>query len=191
MKKRLFSLFTTLIMICSFVVVMPNMDMRVIAYQAAYPTPSLTGDQREDIVNIALSQKGYKKNNGTVYGAWYDSIKGTNFTNSAWCAMFVSWCANQAGIDQNILTYRSYVPDMVKDFQSRGQWQNRNYIPSRGDIIIVNSSGHVGIVTGVSGNTVYTIEGNKTSLGSACGTEDYQIGSSYITGYGCCGQAFL
>lgn len=158
--------------------------MKASAYPSAYPVPSLTGNQREDIVNVALSQKGYKKSGGTVYGAWYDSIKGTNFTNSAWCAMFVSWCANQSGIDQDILTYRSYVPDMVTDFKNRGQWYDRNYTPSRGDIIIVNSSGHVGIVTGVSGSTVYTIEGNKTSLGSACGTDSYTIGSSYITGYG-------
>lgn len=158
--------------------------MKASAYPSAYPVPSLTGNQREDIVNVALSQKGYKKSGGTVYGAWYDSIKGTNYVNQAWCAMFVSWCANQAGIDQNILTYRSYVPDMVSDFQSKGQWHDRNYTPSRGDIIIVNGSGHVGIVTGVSGSTVYTIEGNKTSLGSACGTDSYTIGSSYITGYG-------
>nr|MDE6021253.1 RICIN domain-containing protein [Ruminococcus sp.] len=159
-------------------------QMKAEAYSSAYPIPSLTGNQREDIVNVALSQKGYKKNGGTVYGAWYDSIKGTKFVNSAWCAMFVSWCANQAGIGQDILTYRSYVPDMISDFKSRGQWHDRNYTPSRGDIIIVNSSGHVGIVTGVSGNTVYTIEGNKSSLGSACGTDSYKIGSSYITGYG-------
>lgn len=172
----------TVMMIITLWMYMPV--MKASAYPSAYPVPSLTGNQREDIVNVALSQKGYKKSDGTVYGAWYDSIKGTNFTNSAWCAMFVSWCANQSGIDQDILMYRSYVPDMVTDFKSRGQWHDRNYTPSRGDIIIVNSSGHVGIVTGVSGSTVYTIEGNKTSLGSACGTDSYTIGSSYITGYG-------
>ncbi len=176
--NKLIAVGVTVMMVITLLMNMPIMKA------SAYPVPSLTGNQREDIVNVALSQKGYKKSGGTVYGAWYDSIKGTNFTNSAWCAMFVSWCANQSGIDQDILTYRSYVPDMVTDFKNRGQWHDRNYIPSRGDIIIVNSSGHVGIVTSVSGSTVYTIEGNKTSLGSACGTDSYIIGSSYITGYG-------
>jgi len=180
--NKLVAMCLTVIMVISFWMYMPI--MKASAYPSAYPVPSLTGNQREDIVNVALSQKGYKKSGGTVYGAWYDSIKGTNYVNQAWCAMFVSWCANQAGIDQNVLTYRSYVPDMVSDFKSKGQWHDRNYTPSRGDIIIVNSSGHVGIVTGVSGRTVYTIEGNKTSLGSACGTDSYTIGSSYITGYG-------
>jgi len=180
--NKLVAVCLTVIMVISFWMYMPI--MKASAYPSAYPVPSLTGNQREDIVNVALSQKGYKKSGGTVYGAWYDSIKGTNYVNQAWCAMFVSWCANQAGIDQNVLTYRSYVPDMVSDFKSKGQWHDRNYTPSRGDIIIVNSSGHVGIVTGVSGRTVYTIEGNKTSLGSACGTDSYTIGSSYITGYG-------
>lgn len=183
--KKLTAVFLAMMMTIAFVSNFANVNMlNASAYSSAYSLPSLTGNQREDIVNVALSQKGYKKSGGTVYGAWYDSVKGTHFVNEAWCAMFVSWCANQAEISQDVLTYRSYVPNMVSDFKGRGQWHDRNYTPSRGDIIIVNSSGHVGIVTGVSGNTVYTIEGNKTSLGSACGTDSYTIGSSYITGYG-------
>lgn len=101
MKTKFFSLITAFVMILSFSVFTPEFTAK--AYPSAYPLPNLTGNQREDIVNIVLSQKGYKKSGGTVYGAWYDSIKGTNFTNAAWCAMFVSWCANQAGIGQDIL----------------------------------------------------------------------------------------
>ena len=50
--------------------------------------------KRDEIVEIALSQKGYKEgpNNDTKYGAWY----GLNY--NPWCAMFVSWCADQIGI---------------------------------------------------------------------------------------------
>jgi cell wall-associated NlpC family hydrolase len=46
-----------------------------------------------DVVAIAKSQLGYKEgtNNDTMYGKWY----GLNY--QPWCAMFVSWCFDQAG----------------------------------------------------------------------------------------------
>lgn len=54
---------------------------------------------RNKIVQVAISQIGYKegKNNDTKYGNWY------GLKNQPWCAMFVSWCANQAGIPANII----------------------------------------------------------------------------------------
>ena len=46
---------------------------------------------RDDIVDMAISQLGYTEgpNNDTKYGDWY------GLPNQPWCAMFVSWCANQ------------------------------------------------------------------------------------------------
>jgi cell wall-associated NlpC family hydrolase len=46
-----------------------------------------------DVVAIAKSQLGYKEgaNNDTMYGKWY------GLNNQPWCAMFVSWCFDQAG----------------------------------------------------------------------------------------------
>jgi cell wall-associated NlpC family hydrolase len=46
------------------------------------------------VINIAKSQLGYQevgKNNDTMYGKWY------GLNNNPWCAMFVSWCFDQAG----------------------------------------------------------------------------------------------
>ena len=65
----------------------------------------LTGNQAQDIANVALSQEGYHEGNSnadlgggssgtsnyTEYGYWF----GNQFN---WCAVFVSWCASQAGI---------------------------------------------------------------------------------------------
>jgi len=48
-----------------------------------------------NIVDIAKSQIGYTevgKRNDNMYGKWY----GLNF--NPWCAMFVSWCFDKAGI---------------------------------------------------------------------------------------------
>jgi cell wall-associated NlpC family hydrolase len=46
------------------------------------------------VVEIAKSQLGYQevgKSNDSMYGKWY------GLNNNPWCAMFVSWCFDQAG----------------------------------------------------------------------------------------------
>jgi len=48
-----------------------------------------------NVVDIAKSQLGYQevgKRNDSMYGKWY----GLNY--NPWCAMFVSWCFDQAGL---------------------------------------------------------------------------------------------
>ena len=46
------------------------------------------------VVDIAKSQLNYKEtgNNDTMYGKWF------GLNNQPWCAMFVSWCFDQAGL---------------------------------------------------------------------------------------------
>ena len=47
-----------------------------------------------NVVDAAKSQLNYKEtgNNDTIYGKWY------GLNNNPWCAMFVSWCYDQAGL---------------------------------------------------------------------------------------------
>ena len=82
----------------------------------------LTGNQRDDIINVALSQTGYYEgnysgdtsgandgsyNNYTEYNYWYhnhvNSGMPTGGSYAHWCATFVSWCAEQANIPTSIL----------------------------------------------------------------------------------------
>lgn len=46
------------------------------------------------VVDIAKSQVNYREtgNNDTIYGKWF------GLNNQPWCAMFVSWCYDQAGL---------------------------------------------------------------------------------------------
>jgi len=46
------------------------------------------------IVDIATKQVNYQEtgNNNTKYGKWF------GLNNQPWCAIFVSWCFNQAGL---------------------------------------------------------------------------------------------
>ena len=52
----------------------------------------------EAVVNVARTQIGTKEkgNNDTGYGRWY------GMNNQPWCAMFVSWVYDQAGLSKKI-----------------------------------------------------------------------------------------
>ena len=47
-----------------------------------------------EFVQTALDEEGYEEGSDgyTKYGSWY------GLANADWCVMFISWCANQAGI---------------------------------------------------------------------------------------------
>lgn len=185
-------------------------------YYTALTNVQLTGDQREDLVNVARSQVGYQegskssqlsgevmgKSNYTEYGRWYTSHLGTSYNHisSQWCAMFVSWCAYNAGIDSSIIKYAQYTENQVAPFRNQGRaysWStvlDGGYTPQAGDIVFFLSSSaaasgrtvnHVGIVTGWDGNTLYTIEGNTSSAyfdsdGGCCADKTYSRSSTYV-----------
>jgi len=51
------------------------------------------------VVEIAKAEIGYTeegKSNDTKYGKWY------GLNNNPWCAMFVSWCFDRAGLSKKI-----------------------------------------------------------------------------------------
>lgn len=57
----------------------------------------------EMIVNIAKEQLGYEEgtNNDTKYGKWY------GLNHQPWCAMFVSWVFNKAGLSKRVAASNS------------------------------------------------------------------------------------
>ena len=131
------------------------------------------------------------RNNYTKYGAWYD---GGSLQGQAWCDMFVSWCAAQAGEGSAVGCY-AYCPSHVNFFKAKGQYFARGTKkPQAGDIIFFTTSGsracNVGIVESVSGSKVTTIEGNTSgastlvSNGGGVCRKTYALTSTYILGYG-------
>lgn len=141
---------------------------------------AFTSGGNQAIVEIALTQLGNE--GGQPYWSWY------GFDGRVeWCACFVSWCADQCGyLDSGIIPKFSLCSDGVDWFSGNGQWQNRSYEPSAGDIIFFDWDGdgttdHVGIVEKCENGIVYTVEGNS---GDACKQNQYSVGSSSIYGYG-------
>ncbi len=126
------------------------------AYENAHVN---TGNQRRDIVQVALTQLGYRegRNNDTKYGDWY------GMSNQPWCAMFVSWCANQAGIGSGVLKKSSLAnPNNFGITYYNGA----SYTPRSGDLFFNKQFRHVGIVYYVDGDYFYTLEGNSNNNGS-------------------------
>ena len=153
----------------------------VVETQVEQPTvyvPTNT-NVRQNIVEIARSQLGNV--GGQPYWSWY----GFN-GRVEWCATFVSWVANQAGVLYTHVPKFAGVGTGVRYFKSKGQWKNRSYIPSPGDIIFFDynydgRNDHVGIVESVADGKVYTIEGNSSN---ACKNRSYPVGGRMISGYG-------
>ena len=141
-----------------------------------------------EIVAVALSQVGNV--GGQPYWSWY------GFSNRVdWCAIFVSWCAEQCGyIDTGAMPKFAGCVQGSQWFKDRGRWQGRSYEPQPGDIIFYDwddpggFSGpqdgvpdHVGIVERVENGRVYTVEGNSRDK---CVQRSYPVGYYEIYGYG-------
>lgn len=141
---------------------------------------AFTSGGNQAIVEVALTQLGNE--GGQTYWSWY------GFDGRVeWCACFVSWCADQCGyIESGIIPKFAGCVDGANWFKGNGQWQDRSYEPSAGDIIFFDWEGdgetdHVGIVEKCENGVVYTVEGNS---GDACRQKQYTVGSSSIYGYG-------
>lgn len=149
-----------------------------------YGVPNV--DYAARLVKIATEELGYHEgpNNDTKYGAWY------NLNYEAWCAMFVSWCCNQAGISTDVVPKYCGCTAGMNWFIERGRFEYREsgYIPKAGDIAFYRdrdvtswTSTHTGIVYAATSSYVYTIEGNTSDM---CAKRSYSINSTYILGYG-------
>jgi len=137
-------------------------------------------DYASRLVETALSQEGYEEgpNNDSKYGDWY------GLSNAEWCAMFVSWCANQSGITTTIIPKYASCSLGREWFEQAGRFEYKGqYQPKKGDVIFFLSNGasHTGIVTGSDSTTVYTIEGNTANC---VAQRSYPLNYASITGYG-------
>lgn len=140
------------------------------------------GSGNGDLVAVAQSQVGNV--GGAPYWSWY------GFSSRVeWCAIFVSWCADQCGLlDSGAIPKFSGVGTGVNWFQSRGQWLPGSATPEPGMLIFFKWYGsdsliadHVGIVERVENGRVYTIEGNSNDM---VRRNSYPIGYGEILGYG-------
>ena len=121
-------------------------------YYTALLQVSLTGNYREDVLNIALSQVGYHEgdseadfgghSNGsgdyTEYGYFLKSV------GSAWCSEFASWCIRKAGVPTSVIaSYRAanvsgFTANTSADFYTMDAttFGRGSYMPQKGDLLL-------------------------------------------------------
>ena len=134
----------------------------------------------EKIIHIARKEVGYLEkasnknldsktanagsNNYTKYARdLYPTLQG-----QPWCDMFVDWCFVKAfgqAPARELLCggFSAYTPTSAQYYKNKGQWAGT---PNLGDQIFFKNSVriyHTGIVTTVSQDRVYTIEGNTSN----------------------------
>ena len=135
----------------------------------------LTGVQRTDLVNVALSQVGYhegelgdytgsdpdSEGNCTEYNLNYYGWEAAG-DNYAWCAVFFTWCARNARISRDII--HTYNRASASPFGLiYVQFAFREPLP--GDVAFVDNNewkdpDHVAIVYRADDEYIYTVEGN-------------------------------
>ena len=115
-----------------------------------------TGNQRQDIVAVALTQLGYREvfDNDTKFGDW------AGYPYQPWCATFISWCARQADISTDILKHSARAKPSYFGIK---YYHGSKYTPQPGDLFFTSGFEHVGLVWRVEGSYFYTVEGNANT----------------------------
>ncbi len=130
-----------------------------------------TGVLRTDIAIVSLSQVGYHEgsNINDVSG---DSRGSANYTeygvnygnpNDYWCAMFIWWCARQAGVGETVIPKTGSAK--AEAFGCENVPFESNIDLRTGDILFIDNTGdenedHVALVISVTADTITTVEGN-------------------------------
>ncbi|MBQ3371080.1 MAG: CHAP domain-containing protein [Mogibacterium sp.] len=114
------------------------------------------------VIKVARKQVGIMT--GKTYWVWYYKTRFRDTDRTPWCGAFVAWVYNKAGLYKKISVAKrygplGYVPSYSRFADKYKKWINkRNARP--GDIIVFGRNMHVGLVEGVYGNYIVTIEGN-------------------------------
>lgn len=139
---------------------------------------------------IAQMERWLGTGEPNVIQSWYRARNGAAYNgNFAWCNATITRAAVDSGNYAEVChgTDYAYTVAHAARFKAAGEWHVGASGIRRGDIVFFDWSGtndlsridHVGIVTSVSGSTVYTIEGN---IGNVCARKvRYE---DYIAGYG-------
>ena len=153
-----------------FMLIVGSNDAKADGHPSGYGMTHGQSDYGQKLLEVAESQLGNNEADGShaKYLTWL------GFDPSAhWCAAFVSWCANETGIDETIIPHTASVSSFLEYFKKQGVFKplSSGYEPIVGDLIIwkaKNSRGqhrsHIGIVKEYDkeNDKLITIEGNSS-----------------------------
>lgn len=110
----------------------------------------LSNVQAADTTVTGIVEVANKEMDGTLGGKYRKWFYGSD-RQEAWCAIFVSWCANQAGVSTRVIPRTAGVGIMRTGVLNAGGHIVNN--PQAGDLVFYwikanQSWGHVGLMTG-------------------------------------------
>ncbi|MGV9378017.1 CHAP domain-containing protein [Nonomuraea sp. NPDC003707] len=124
--------------------------------------------EMQKYIELLESQLGYAEKSGayTKFGNWYGKNVefDADYSSAPWCDMYLSWAAHKLGYEDWIGQF-AWTVSHAEWFKEQGAWGHK---PKPGAFVFYDWSGsnsidnidHVGIVTRVEGDTIFTIEGN-------------------------------
>ena len=151
------------------------------------------------IINIAIPEVGTGEepgiDNANKYTRWYTEKMNNIYNNSStyfyeWCAIFVSWCAEQAHISTSAIPFTADPKHIRNTLNNQNRYylssaHGGSYTPVPGDLIFMRGTpaqpGHIGIVVSVNGNNVRIIDGNWSEM--VC-DRTISLSTTCIVGYG-------
>lgn len=148
-------------------------------------------EAKAKLVSWCLDQVGYVEgaNNWNKYAPKWTEAGGWNAQNQPWCDIFVD-CAFIECFGLDLAAKLTYQPKggfsalcsaSANYYKAHGAWFTT---PAVGDQVFMNVGGginHTGIVVGVSGGVVTTVEGNSSD---GVRRNSYGVSSTYIAGFG-------
>ncbi len=132
-------------------------------------TSSSKSSNNRSLADIAKGEIDYQgtKSNGkgtgdyTKYGKWIGA------DGQQWCASFVSWCADRAGIPSSVIPITADCDAMKNGSTRYHKWDSNslNFMKKNDVIFFAPTSNpsdatHTGIITKISGTSVSVVEGN-------------------------------
>ncbi|MCG5218716.1 CHAP domain-containing protein [Streptosporangium sp. KLBMP 9127] len=168
--------------------------------RAGVTTQNLTQGSAAAVLRVAEQQVGVKENasgGGTPFHSWYmssqrakettarDGGSVTSYANAPWCAMFVSWVGEKAGVRSSV-GWDAYTVTYANWFKTNQRWGTD---AKPGAVVFYDWGGakdisaidHVGLVKKDNGDgTISTIEGNTGN-----GKVEHRVRpKSDVVGYG-------
>lgn len=146
----------------------------------------LTGDWREDLVNVAQSQIGYQeeKDGMTLYTRWAGKEKEAEEQDIEWTALFVNWVADRIGLNSKKFPQGDTYNSLRAKMNSVGALKtvSRSSYPTAGDLALIEVDGKklVGIVVYVANSYASMIHGDDNGRVSK---ETYHVESREFKGY--------
>lgn len=135
-----------------------------------------SGDYDSDMANrlVEVAQHEFDTYKEGSRGAKYRNWLHPDWGYFAWCATFVSWCANKAGIPTSVITHSASVDSFITQArkQNADHKPSSGYKPKPGDLVIWKQSlysnsrfeSHIGIVKSYNAKNkkLVTLEGNSS-----------------------------